>query len=278
MKIEFFSAVIFTIAIAGCSAIPASSGAVQRSGVSDNTDSMGDTGGEVLGVTPKSVVLPDGSGSHAILSCASKGVEYTPLPALPAAGYTEVQIDPATNNPIAKARDWPKNAADVNKLLTNISTNITQSNWNTSGGIAGIFSGSHDRKQYVIDFMKWRAEPLTDTANTPLGWVRLGVGLRLIINITKDDGSASASLFALAANAKSGRVEGSISVELIGMDSKETTQAMPFTVDLSEGNVLKVVEALAIVKTKLYDDASKVSPNLIARIECAPLAQSKGKQ
>lgn len=61
------------------------------------------------------------------------------------------------------------------------------------------------------------------------------------------------------------------------MDAKETTQAMPFTVDLSDGNIQKVVEALAIVKTKLYDDTTKVFPNLIARIECAPVAKRQAK-
>lgn len=118
--------------------------------------------------------------------------------------------------------------------------------------------------------MKWRAEPLSTADGKQLGWVRVGAGMRVLVNITKDDGSATGSLLALAVSAKAGKVEGSISMELIGIDAKEVTQAMPFTVDLSEGNIQKVIEALAIVKTKLYDHSTTVSPNLIAKIECAP--------
>ena len=196
--------------------------------------------------------------------------------ALPAGGYTRINI--VNNKASSVTENWPLPPQEVNKLLTNISTNITQSSKDASGGIGGIFSASHSQKQYVIDFMKWRAEPLITTDDKALGWVRVGAGLRLIVNITKDDGSASGSLFALAVSAKAGKVDGSISTELIGMDSKEVTQAMPFTVDLSEGNIQKVVEALAIVKTKLYDDTTTVLPNLIARIQCAPVEKKKDKE
>jgi hypothetical protein len=224
----------------------------------------------------KAVVAPAGSGTQSILSCESNRIEYTPIPALPAGGYTRIKIENNKANSVLEA--WPSTPTEVNKLLTNISTNITQSSKDASGGIGGIFSASHSQKQYVIDFMKWRAEPLITTDDAAMGWVRVGAGLRLIVNITKDDGSASGSLFALAVSAKAGKVEGSISTELIGMDAKEATQAMPFTVDLSEGNIQKVVEALAVVKTKLYDDTTTVFPNLVARIQCAPVEEKRSKE
>jgi hypothetical protein len=234
-------------------------------------------------VDPKvtSAVMVGGGSTESILSCASKRIDYTPIPPLPAGGYTRIEID-ATGKlvtPVLKA--WPEDAASVNKLLTNISTEITQSDLDVSGSVASIFGASHSHRQYVIDFMKWRAEPLTYTtggASTSMGWVRVGAGLRLVVDITKNDGSASGSLQALAANVKAGKVEGSISTELIGLDASEVTQAMPFTVDLSEGNIQKVVEALALVKAKLYDSKATLYPNLIARIECGSQAQKQEKR
>ncbi|CAG9268271.1 hypothetical protein PUN4_550229 [Paraburkholderia unamae] len=92
--------------------------------------------------------------------------------------------------------------------------------------------------------------------------------MRVIVNLAKDDGSIAGGLFGLAASAKANRIQGSISAELIGVDAPEFTQAMPFTVDLSESNIQKVIEALAVVKTKLYDKGTILRPNLIARIEC----------
>ena len=222
-------------------------------------------------------VVPAGGGSESILACPSGKLEYVPLPALAAGGYTTIDIDPVSGQSKAVSRPWPGEATRVNALLTNIATNITQSEGSASGNVGGWFSASHTHKQYVIDFMKWRAEPLTTTDNVALGWVRVGAGLRLIVDITKDDGSASGSLLALAVGAKAGKVEGSISAELIGIDSKEATQAMPFTVDLSEGNIQKVIEALAIVKSKLYDNTTTVSPSLVARIQCASPAAPAGR-
>lgn len=267
MNTTICCAALLAFTLAGCSTV---AGPVIAS----------DTGNKSVVAIPKgdiskTAVVPDAGGTQSILACPSKRIEYTPIPALPAGGYTDIEIDTAANRSRAVLKPWPDTPQGVNALLTNIATNITQSEAAASGGFGGIFSASHSKKQYVIDFMKWRAEPLTTTDNTTLGWVRVGAGLRLIVEITKDDGSASGSLLALAVNAKAGKVEGSISTELIGMDAKEVTQAMPFTVDLSEGNIQKVVEALAIVKTKLYDPSATVHPNLIARIECAPLEEKK---
>lgn len=207
--------------------------------------------------------------TESILSCSSKKIDYTPIPPLPAGGYTTVRLN-ADGKQRVVYQDWPATPKDVNKLLTNISTNITLSEENGSGGLASIFSASRAHRQYVIDFMKFRIEPLTSAEDKASGWVRVGAGLRLIVNLTKNEGSASGSLLALAASVKAGKTEGFISAELIGIDSPEASLAMPFTVDLSEGNVQKVMEALAIVKAKLYEGNTTLAPNLIARVECAP--------
>jgi len=215
-----------------------------------------------------------------ILNCPSKRVDYIPIPPLPAGGYTEIKIENNVAKPVVEG--WPTgsgSAEKVNALLTNIATDIASSEVGGSGEVASIFSASHSHKQYVIDFMKFRIEPLTTAADvtTPLGWVRVGAGMRVVVDITKSDGSVSGSLIALAANAKANKLEGFMSVELIGIDAKETTASMPFTVDLSEGNVQKVIEALAVVKTKLYDPTTTVRPNFIARVECSPLATAGKK-
>jgi len=247
------------VLLAGCTTVPSSAAANEPTTVNASDAKV------------KTYTLPTQS-SSSILSCPSKRVDYYPVPALPTGGYTVIGID-AAGKPQPSAKNWPDKAEDVNKLLTNISTDISMSELGGSVSGGPIFSGSHSSKQYVIDFMKYRVEPLTTTDGTDLGWVRVGAGLRVVVDITKDDGSASGSLIALAISAKADKVAGSMSVELIGMDSKEATSSMPFTVDLSEGNIQKVIETLAIVKTKLYDGATTLYPNLIARMECAALTR-----
>lgn len=222
-------------------------------------------------------VVPNIGGVTEIIACPIQRLRYSPIPALPAGGYTDVVINDSTHTAVAVLKNWPATAVLTNKLLTNISTNVSMSDESASGSVATFFSANHSKKKYVIDFMKWRGEPLTDTNGKHIGWARVGAGLRLIVDIKKDDGSASGNLFALAASVKAGKVDGSISTELIGVDAPEFTQAMPFTIDLSEGNIQKVVEALAVVKTKLYDKNTLLKPNLIARIECDVQESSQSK-
>ena len=262
MKIMNIGVVAVAIILAGCSTL------------GTPAESLSASGGQPEAFTPhspdKSFVVPEGGATSSILSCPSTRVDYIPIPALPAGGCTDVSIDPRTKKSVATHKNWPADAGKVNELLTNIATNISLSTQELSGSVGGgLFSGSRSEKQYVIDFMKWRAEPLSTSDDKQLGWVRVGAGIRVIVNITKGDGVATGSLLSLAVSAKAGKVDGSISTELIGLDAKEVTQAMPFTVDLSEGNIQKVIEVLAIVKTKLYDPNTTVSPNLIAKIECA---------
>lgn len=292
MKMKLYFTSIIAFMLAGCSGLSGSyrsldtaaptpathnySGPISvQSYIPANTAA---TAGTSLNGGAKSIVVPEGDKIQTILSCRSKRIDYVPIPALPAGGYTKIEVDTTNNKTKAVLAPWPSSAASVNKLLTNISTDITQSTADISSGFGNIFSGSHSNKQYVIDFMKWRAEPLYTTDNKSLGWVRVGVGLRLIVNITEDNGSAGGSLLALAISAKAGRVKGSISTELIGMDAPQITQAMPFTIDLSEGNIQKVIEALAIVKAKLYDSNTTIYPNLIAKIVCAPVDSKKGRK
>ncbi|VUZ22659.1 Uncharacterised protein [uncultured Comamonas sp.] len=205
-----------------------------------------------------------------ILNCSSKSIDYIPIPPIPAGGYTETKVE--NNKIIITPQNWnigEESAKKNNALLNNIATNIAYSDHGGGAKLAS-FSADHNRKQYVIDFMKFRIEPMTNSENlnTPIGWARVGVGLRIIVDITKSSGEISGSLLALAASAKANKTQGSISVELIGIDSPEVTASMPFTVELSEGNIQKVIETLAIVKTKLYDNTTTIHPNFISRLAC----------
>jgi hypothetical protein len=209
-----------------------------------------------------------------ILNCESRTIDYIALPALPVDTYNALWKNPKTDKMESVAYEWPDNPVEVNKLLTNISANTSIGNSSLSGSL-GLFSAAYSRKQYVIDFMKWRGELLTTTNNLEVGWVRLGAGLRLNIEIETTDAGATGSLLALAASAKAGKTSGTISAELIGMDAPEITLSVPFSVDLSEGNVLRIIETMAVVKAKLYDKNTTLKPNLIARMACAPAPSAK---
>ena len=169
MKIMNIGVVAVAIILAGCSTL------------GTPAESLSASGGQPEAFTPhspdKSFVVPEGGATSSILSCPSKRVDYIPIPALPAGGCTDVSIDPRTKKSVATHKNWPADAGKVNELLTNIATNISLSTQELSGSVGGgLFSGSRSEKQYVIDFMKWRAEPLSTSDDKQLGWVRVGAG------------------------------------------------------------------------------------------------------
>lgn len=194
------------------------------------------------------------------------GMEYVPLPAFPAGNYTAYVVkDKAIT---AEITAWPSAVAEVHKLLPNISTQIAYLNGNQSASLAGVFGGSTRREHIAIDFMKYRSEDIEHSPGK-IVYGRIGAGMRLEIDVDTKDASIGGSLFALAASAKAGRTVGTIKVDVIGIDAKDVTMSMPFTTDLSEGSIQKIIEALAIVKSRLNDSSTTVVPQYIARIRCA---------
>jgi hypothetical protein len=224
-------------------------------------------------------IVMKGRALDSILNCPDQKLTYIPLPPMVAGGYTEVKVNDKTGEVIASAKNWPTSSpADINKLLGNISTSIASKADTSTFSLASIFGYNHSNSQYVIDFMKYRIEPLQEINGANLGWARVGAGMRVVVNLTKDDGSASGGIWSLAASVSASRVKGTMSTELIGMDSPETTAAMPFTVDLTDGNIQKLIEALAIVKMKLYDANTTVTPMLIATVRCAADSMAVAEQ
>jgi hypothetical protein len=218
-------------------------------------------------VQPK-VVVPDAllSPIASPLFC-EKGVEYKPLPHFDAPTYS----DGVPENGVQKQYAWPKTTAEINAKLPNIATEIGVTNFSASGTIAGIFGLSKNTKSIVIDFIKYRSEPIqSSAASAPSAYARVGVGMRLHLELSDVKADFAGSLMSLAAGVKGGNIRGTISAELMGIDSPDITQSMPFTSDLSDASIQRVIEAMAIVKSRLSDDKANLRPQLLARITCKP--------
>lgn len=213
----------------------------------------------------KSMTVADGALKSPLL-CDGLTV-YEPLPAFPAANYQDVATVDGKITPIHK--DWPKKNDEVNKLLPNISSEISVKDIKGKFAIGPFINASGAQKRITIDFMKYRSEPIYTNDGQVMLYSRIGAGLRLTLNVvTTDTSLSSGSLLAIAFSASGGKTKGEISADIIGMDNKDITLSMPFTSDVSEGSIAKIIEALAVIKAKLHDSQTDISPQFIASINC----------
>lgn len=197
--------------------------------------------------------------------------QYKPVPAFEAPNYhkTTTTIVPDGDNRVkTDAEPWPSGNAARNKLLPNISTEISVRKLDGSLSVGPFINAKGTKQKITIDLMKYRSEPVVHDGNV-IHYSRVGAGMRLAINIATTDASlGTGSLLAFAASASAGKTTGSITADVIGMDSSEVSLALPFTSDLSEKSILSVIEALAVIKSKLHEDETTLVPQFIANIEC----------
>lgn len=226
--------------------------------------------GQTSGAQVWSLVQPDMTTHNSPLACDGE-IKYTPWPAFPASNYTVVSIS-SDGKLVSTAKTWPEGTADKNKLLPNISTQIAMSKIEGSGSAAGFWGASAEAKRIVIDFMKYRSEAIKTTDDAIFAYGRIGAGMRLTIDLETIEANLGGNLMAIALSAKAGKTTGTISVDVVGLNATDITLSMPFTTDISDGSIQKIIEALAVVKSKLNDPNTTLDPQFLAKINCVPKA------
>lgn len=201
-----------------------------------------------------------------LMNCEG-GLRYIPVPAFQANDYTTVKLIGET--PTVTRVAFPTDTVEINKLLPNLSMDMSSEN--VSGeGQAFWFNKDLSRRKIVMDFMKSRTEPIVDASNKFYGYGRVGAGLRLKIDLWTSESSFDGSLIGLAASAKAKTSYGRITAETVGVHNSDVTLSMPFSADFSEGSIQRIIEALAVIKSRLHDEENTtLVPHFLARVTCA---------
>lgn len=194
------------------------------------------------------------------------GNKNTAIPHFPAYTYSESSI--VNDKLVLTEKAWPTATADVHAKLPNTSTEIATMSYSVSASILAIFGAEKYNKSAAIDYVKYRIEPLRDEKGNVFGFGRVGVGMRIIIKTDDAIVGFNGTMTSLAFAVKGKADKGTISAELIGISSPDVGMAMPFTADLSEAAVQRVIEAMAVVKSKMFDDKTVIQPQLLSRVEC----------
>ncbi len=164
---------------------------------------------------------------------------------------------------------WPgSKESDINPLLPNHSASVVTYKRSESFGLTYVpASVAIEKGDYrvVMDYIKYRDEPIYDSNKVFLGNGRVGVGLRLVadLNTSKADLNLG-SLFLIGVNAKQGYLKGSLYVNVIGMDSSDITNLIPLSSVIDETAIQSALQSLAAVKSKLHESSTLLTPHIVA--------------
>lgn len=147
--------------------------------------------------------------------------------------------------------------------FSNIVSNVTIYELNTNGEIDTPFvdvSSRNENYEVIYDFSQ------TQTLNSDaeeLKSILVGVGVRMVAKVkTNKNGINLSSPFSLAANSE--KIEGTLGVRVIGIGSKKINDLIPTTSDLSPASISSALQAVATIKSHMYDKETTINPQVLA--------------
>lgn len=95
--------------------------------------------------------------------------------------------------------------------------------------------------------------------------VYIGVGLRLTASVYVKEGNVNlSSLGALAAEAESGKISGSLTVQTLGVTGNNVSTSLPLPSEINQTTIQNAILALGSIKAVLYDKANTIiTPRIV---------------
>jgi hypothetical protein len=156
-------------------------------------------------------------------------------------------------------------------LLPVQSAQVSVAKTNLDGELSYLSSAiSQEKGSYtvIMDYMKYRVEHIYNSAgetDSIVGNAKIGIGLRIRAQVNTSRSNLNlGSLLGLGIEAKRENLSGSISVDVIGIDSKDVTHLIPLTSEIDQTSIQSALQALASIKTKIYDDETRLTPHIVA--------------
>lgn len=195
-----------------------------------------------------------------IVDSQYKGYQPTePLPAKYVEVYTGNQF---FTKPWAALTD-----SAIRYLLPNQSAQVAMRTTDLMGKITYLTASVTDQAgsyEVLMDYMKYRIEDVSNNSGI-VGSGRIGIGLRIKASVITNQANLNlSSLVNLGVEASSKHLTGLLSIDIIGIDSKDITNYIPLTAKLDETSIQNALQAVATIKSKIWDNNVKLTPHLIA--------------
>ncbi len=157
---------------------------------------------------------------------------------------------------------------EILQFLNNETVLVSVGEFKSDGGITYMpftLTSKYSSYKVTMDYMKFATLPQLDENDNFIGFNRVGVGLRLISLLTTfDTGINVGDLSAIGLAAKTGKVKGTLLIEVVGIKSKEITTLLPLPSEINQTTIQNAMQALATIKSKLYDKETKLYPQVMA--------------
>lgn len=159
------------------------------------------------------------------------------------------------------------NREEILGFLNNETVLVSIGKLNREGSINYLpitISKKNTSYKVTMDYMKYAT--LAQISNNQfIGSKRVGIGLRLISLITTAEAGINiGDLYSIGLAAKDGKLSGTLIIEVIGIKSKEVTTLIPFPSEINQTTIQNAMQALATIKSKIYDEETKLYPQVMA--------------
>lgn len=182
-------------------------------------------------------------------------IDYRPIDPIP------IKYFPTAQGQIGKL-GFPSDARAIRETLPNQTSTTIIRKVNADGKVSylsSFISAEVGKYEVIIDYAKFR----TEMVNEEYG--KVGVGVRIRANIeTLKKGVNLNGLIALGVAANQELVRGTISVDVIGIDSPGVNSLLPISLKLDETSIQTALQSLSSIQTKIYDQDVKLTPQLLA--------------
>ena len=157
----------------------------------------------------------------------------------------------------------------VINFVPNESMETTIQKLTNDGEIKYFYSGLSVKKgtyRLTVDYNKYIIQNIeTSSEEECLGYAKIGIGLRIIANINALKNNIDiSSLVAIGNAAREGFISGTVGYEVIGIESKEITAILPINSEITSSINQVFLQAIGVVKGKIYDEKTRLHPQIIA--------------
>lgn len=157
---------------------------------------------------------------------------------------------------------------EILSFLNNETVLVSIGQVTAEGGIKYIpvtISTKNTSYKVTMDYMKFATLGQKDNDGSFIGFKRVGVGLRLISLITTAEAGINiGDLSSIGLAAKAGKLNGTLMIEVVGIKSKEVTTLLPLPSEINQTTIQNAMQALATIKSKIYDEDTKLYPQVMA--------------